>query len=65
MTSGISPRTVFFFLIDTDLVCSPQGVGMGRKPVLWLKDGDQVEVSLEGVGSISNRVVFDNPTPKL
>ncbi|RDK36510.1 hypothetical protein M752DRAFT_280399, partial [Aspergillus phoenicis ATCC 13157] len=29
----------------------PQGVGMGRKPALWLKDGDLVEVSLEGVGS--------------
>lgn len=44
---------------------SPQGVGMGRKPALWLKDGDQVEVSLEGVGSISNKVVFDKPNPKL
>lgn len=44
---------------------SPQGVGMGRKPALWLKDGDQVEVSLEGVGSISNRVVFDKANPKL
>lgn len=52
-------------MIDADLVRSPQGVGMGRKPALWLKDGDQVEVSLEGVGSISNRVVFDKPTPKL
>jgi 2-keto-4-pentenoate hydratase/2-oxohepta-3-ene-1,7-dioic acid hydratase in catechol pathway len=38
---------------------------MGRKPALWLKDGDQVEVSLEGVGSISNKVVFDKSTPKL
>lgn len=31
---------------------------MGRKPQLWLKDGDRVEVSLEGVGTCSNRVVF-------
>lgn len=43
----------------------PQGVGMGRKPALWLKDGDRVEVSLEGVGSCVNRVVYDKPTPKL
>ena len=36
----------------------PQGVGMGRKPHLWLKDGDNVEVGLEGVGSCVNRVRF-------
>lgn len=36
----------------------PQGVGMGRKPPLWLKDGDIVEVGLEGVGSCVNRVRF-------
>ncbi|CEJ54548.1 Putative Fumarylacetoacetate hydrolase family protein [Penicillium brasilianum] len=54
-------------LLPGDLIFTgtPQGVGMGRKPQLWLKDGDQVEVSLEGVGSISNRVVFDKPNPKL
>ncbi|KAJ5364444.1 Fumarylacetoacetate hydrolase domain-containing protein [Penicillium cataractarum] len=54
-------------LLPGDLIFTgtPQGVGMGRKPALWLKDGDQVEVSLEGVGSISNRVVFDKPNPKL
>ncbi|CAG7916461.1 unnamed protein product [Penicillium olsonii] len=44
---------------------TPQGVGMGRKPALWLKDGDEVEVSLEGVGSCVNRVVFDKPSSKL
>lgn len=32
-------------------VCRPAGVGAGRKPPLWLKDGDVVEVGLEGVGS--------------
>jgi 2-keto-4-pentenoate hydratase/2-oxohepta-3-ene-1,7-dioic acid hydratase in catechol pathway len=47
------------------VVYRPQGVGMGRKPQLWLKDGDHVEVSLENVGSIYNRVVFDKPTAKL
>lgn len=36
----------------------PAGVGMGRKPPLWLKDGDVVEVGLEGVGSCVNRVKF-------
>lgn len=41
---------------------SPQGVGMGRKPQLWLKDGDVVEVALEGVGSCTNRVEFTKPS---
>jgi 2-keto-4-pentenoate hydratase/2-oxohepta-3-ene-1,7-dioic acid hydratase in catechol pathway len=38
---------------------------MGRKPQLWLKDGDVVEVALEGVGSCVNRVVFSKPSAKL
>ncbi|KAJ5085642.1 hypothetical protein N7532_010413 [Penicillium argentinense] len=54
-------------LLPGDLIFTgtPQGVGMGRKPNLWLKDGDHVEVSLEGVGSCANRVVFEKPGPKL
>jgi 2-keto-4-pentenoate hydratase/2-oxohepta-3-ene-1,7-dioic acid hydratase in catechol pathway len=35
------------------------GVGMGRKPQLWLKDGDVVEVELENVGKCVNKVVFE------
>ena len=31
---------------------------MGRKPPLWLKNGDTVEVNLEGVGSCINKVEF-------
>lgn len=38
---------------------------MARKPALWLKDGDQVEVSLEGVGSCVNQVVWEKPASKL
>lgn len=38
---------------------------MGRKPPLWLKDGDVVEVSLEGVGSCVNRVEFEKSETKL
>ncbi|GKZ35304.1 hypothetical protein AbraIFM66950_005899 [Aspergillus brasiliensis] len=50
---------------DVIFTGTPQGVGMGRKPALWLRDGDLVEVSLEGVGSCVNRVVFDKPSSKL
>ncbi|KAJ6113709.1 hypothetical protein N7523_007026 [Penicillium sp. IBT 18751x] len=54
-------------LLPGDLIFTgtPQGVGMGRKPALWLKDGDRVEVALEGVGSCVNRVVYDKSRPKL
>lgn len=44
---------------------SPEGVGMGRNPPLWLKDGDVVEVGLEGVGSITNAVEFGTPNAKI
>jgi len=31
---------------------------MGRKPQVWLKDGDVVEVELEGVGTCTNKVEY-------
>lgn len=37
---------------------------MGRKPPVWLKDGDLVEVGLEGVGSIINKVEFNQAKGK-
>ena len=45
-------------LLPGDLIFTgtPQGVGMGRKPQLWLKDGDMVEVGLEGIGTCTNKV---------
>jgi len=43
---------------DVIFTGTPQGVGMGRKPQLWLKDGDVVEVELEGVGKCVNKVEF-------
>jgi 2-keto-4-pentenoate hydratase/2-oxohepta-3-ene-1,7-dioic acid hydratase in catechol pathway len=54
-------------LLPGDLIYTgtPQGVGMGRKPQLWLKDGDVVEVSLEGVGSCINTVEHVKSTAKL
>lgn len=39
-----------------DFAHRPQGVGSGRKPPLWLKDGDVVEVGLEGVGTCVNKI---------
>ncbi|KAI4155399.1 MAG: hypothetical protein LQ341_000191 [Variospora aurantia] len=43
----------------------PQGVGSGRSPPLWLNNGDVVEVSLEGVGTCTNKVEYAQSMPKL
>lgn len=47
-----------FTLHPGDLIPTgtPSGVGFSRKPPVYLKDGDVVEVEIERVGCISNRV---------
>ncbi|NOZ23883.1 MAG: fumarylacetoacetate hydrolase family protein [Planctomycetes bacterium] len=35
---------------------TPSGVGFGRKPPVFLKEGDTVEVEIEGIGTLSNPV---------
>ncbi len=39
------------------LTGTPSGVGFGRKPPVFLKAGDEVEVEISGVGVLRNRVV--------
>jgi 2-keto-4-pentenoate hydratase/2-oxohepta-3-ene-1,7-dioic acid hydratase in catechol pathway len=42
------------------LTGTPAGVAMGMKPTpLYLKDGDVVEVKIEGLGSCKNQMVFE------
>lgn len=38
------------------LTGTPEGVGMGRKPPVFLKAGDTIEVEIAGIGAIRNRV---------
>jgi len=38
------------------LTGTPEGVGMARKPPLWLKPGDTVRVEIERIGVLENRV---------
>jgi 2-keto-4-pentenoate hydratase/2-oxohepta-3-ene-1,7-dioic acid hydratase in catechol pathway len=46
-------------LLPGDLVFTgtPPGVGMARKPPVWLKGGDVVEVEIAGLGVLRNPVV--------
>ena len=39
---------------DIVLMGTPSGVGHARKPPVWMKDGDIVEVEIEGVGLLRN-----------
>ena len=41
---------------DVVVMGTPSGVGHGRKPPLWMKDGDLVEVEIEKIGCLSNTV---------
>jgi 2-keto-4-pentenoate hydratase/2-oxohepta-3-ene-1,7-dioic acid hydratase in catechol pathway len=41
---------------DVVFTGTPPGVGMGRKPPVWLKAGDVCEVEIEGLGVLRNPV---------
>ncbi len=46
---------------DVIVTGTPGGVGAGRKPPLWMKPGDSVEVEISGVGILRNPVHADPP----
>ncbi|PRT56237.1 Fumarylacetoacetate hydrolase domain-containing protein 2 [Wickerhamiella sorbophila] len=52
-------------LMPGDLIFfgTPAGVGMGFKPPRWLANKDVVECSIEGIGTIRNRVHFQDAPP--
>jgi 2-keto-4-pentenoate hydratase/2-oxohepta-3-ene-1,7-dioic acid hydratase in catechol pathway len=54
----IEDLSTVFTLEPGDIIASgtPAGVGAGRDPQEWLYDGDVVEATVEGIGTISNRI---------
>jgi 2-keto-4-pentenoate hydratase/2-oxohepta-3-ene-1,7-dioic acid hydratase in catechol pathway len=38
---------------------TPEGVGMGRKPPVWMKTGDVIEVEIDGIGTLRNEVIAE------
>ncbi len=61
------PRTIEFLSSFTTLrpgdviaTGTPAGVGFARQPPVWLKEGDMLEITVEGVGRIANRVVTED-----
>ena len=54
----IEDLSTVFTLEAGDIIATgtPAGVGAGRNPQEWLKDGDVVKCTVEGIGSIVNTV---------
>jgi acylpyruvate hydrolase len=43
---------------------TPGGVGFARTPPVWMHPGDVIEISVEGLGTIRNRVVAEEDAPQ-
>jgi 2-keto-4-pentenoate hydratase/2-oxohepta-3-ene-1,7-dioic acid hydratase in catechol pathway len=54
----IEDLSIVFTLEPGDIIATgtPAGVGAGRNPQEWLHDGDVVEATVEGIGTIVNTV---------
>jgi 2-keto-4-pentenoate hydratase/2-oxohepta-3-ene-1,7-dioic acid hydratase in catechol pathway len=65
MIFGVAELIAYLSQIMTlepgDLISTgtPPGVGMGLKPQIFLKDGDVLEIGIDGLGSQRQRVVAD------
>ena len=49
---------------DLILTGTPGGVGHARKPARYLRDGDLLETSIDGIGELRNRVVAEPVAPR-
>jgi 2-keto-4-pentenoate hydratase/2-oxohepta-3-ene-1,7-dioic acid hydratase in catechol pathway len=45
---------------DVIVTGTPGGVGAGRKPPLWMRAGDRIEVEISGLGCLSNPVKMEH-----
>jgi acylpyruvate hydrolase len=57
----ISILSEFMTLEPCDVIVTgtPSGVGIARKPQLWMKPGDVCTVEIEGIGRLSNRIAAE------
>ena len=64
--SAVEYFSSFTTLVPGDVIATgtPGGVGFARTPPVWLTAGDVIEVSIEGVGTIRNRVVAEDGAPR-
>ncbi len=70
MIVSVSRAVEYFSSFTTlrpgDVIASgtPGGVGFARTPPVWLTPGDVIEVVIEGIGAISNKVVAEEGAPE-
>ncbi|HEY3734864.1 MAG TPA: fumarylacetoacetate hydrolase family protein [Streptosporangiaceae bacterium] len=59
--SAVEYFSSFTTLHPGDVIATgtPGGVGFARQPPVWLTPGDVIEVTIEGIGTIRNRVVAE------
>ena len=64
------PSLISFCSQDTTLLAgsvimtgTPEGIGWARSPRLTLKQGDEISVDIEGIGSLRNCVSFKSDVP--
>ncbi len=46
---------------DVLVMGTPSGVGHARRPPVWMKDGDVIEVEIESIGVLRNPIVDEAP----
>lgn len=69
MIVSVSRAVEYFSSFTTlrpgDVIASgtPGGVGFARTPPVWLVPGDTIEVIIEGIGAIANKVVAEEGAP--
>lgn len=44
---------------DVIITGTPAGVGMARKPPLWMKPGDTIEIAMDGLGKLRNTIAAE------
>ncbi len=49
---------------DVIVTGTPGGVGMKREPPVYMRAGDEITVEIDGVGTLSNRVVAEPPAAR-
>jgi 2-keto-4-pentenoate hydratase/2-oxohepta-3-ene-1,7-dioic acid hydratase in catechol pathway len=61
IASAVEFFSSFTRLAPGDVIATgtPGGVGFARTPPVWLTPGDVIEVTIEGLGTIRNRVVAE------
>ncbi len=58
--------STFTMLMPGDVIATgtPEGVGFTRKPPLWMKPGDTLEVEISKIGILRNTVALEKPSVK-